>query len=71
MVFRGFKLTNTMATLVQLRVQEYVERMSLSWECWRGLDTGLQKELNAIILDRKIRSRWQSENAGVTPTKFT
>lgn len=31
--FRGFKLSTTMASPAELREQEYVETMDLSWEC--------------------------------------
>lgn len=33
MDFRGLKLSTTVASPIELRVQKYVETMGLSWEC--------------------------------------
>lgn len=33
MDFRGLKLSTTMSSPAELREQEYVETMDLSWEC--------------------------------------
>lgn len=49
MDFRGLKLSTTMSSPAELREQEYVETMDLSWECQRGVDIELQKDLSAII----------------------